>query len=151
LQPTSDFYLRKASASDSRAIRKLVIAGGINPTGLDWRRFVVAVSEAGEVIGCGQVKPHGDGSQELASIAVAEEWRGKGAARAIIERLLEDNPDELYVMCRSGLSGLYEKFGFRAIQAEEMPRYFQKVSRLAGLVGVLRRDGESLTVMKRNA
>jgi hypothetical protein len=49
------------------------------------------------------------------------------------------------------LSGLYEKFGFRAIQQEEMPRYFQKVSRLAGLVEVLRRDGESLTVMKRNA
>lgn len=142
--------IRQAKAADSYTIRRLVIAGGINPTGLDWRRFVVAVSEAGEVIGCGQIKPHGDGSQELASIAVAREWRGKGVAGAIIERLLTDHSDELYLMCRSGLRELYEKFGFRVIEVEEMPRYFQKVSRLAGLLEVLRRDGESLTVMKRD-
>lgn len=70
-------------------------------------------------------------------------------ARAIIERLLAENPGDLYLMCRSGLGGLYKKFGFQAIQVEEMPRYFRKISRLAGLVEVLRRDGESLLVMKR--
>jgi N-acetylglutamate synthase-like GNAT family acetyltransferase len=141
--------LRPATSQDSGAIRRLVISGGINPTGLDWRRFVVAVSPQGEVIGCGQVKPHRDGSLELASIAVTPEWRGQGVARAIIERLLAENPGELYLMCRSSLGGLYEKFGFRVIQEEQMPRYFRKVSRLAGLVEVLRRDGESLLVMKR--
>jgi N-acetylglutamate synthase-like GNAT family acetyltransferase len=143
--------LRAATADDSRAIHRLVISGGINPTGLDWRRFVVAISAQGEVIGCGQVKPHRDGSLELASIAVTPEWRGQGVARAIIERLLAENPGALYLMCRSGLGGLYEKFGFRVIQEDEMPRYFHKISRLAGLVEMLRRDGESLLVMKREA
>jgi N-acetylglutamate synthase-like GNAT family acetyltransferase len=143
--------LEPATSQDSGAIRRLVISGGINPTGLDWRRFVVAISPQREVIGCGQIKPHRDGSLELASVAVTSEWRGQGVARAIIERLLAENPSELHLMCRSGLGGLYEKFGFRVIQEEEMPRYFRKVSRLAGLVEVLRRDGESLLVMKREA
>jgi N-acetylglutamate synthase-like GNAT family acetyltransferase len=150
LQPSTSFSLRAAIAEDSSAIRHLVISGGINPTGLDWRRFVVAVSPQGEVIGCGQVKPHRDGSLELASIAVTPERRGQGVARAIIEHLLAENQGELYLMCRSGLGGLYEKFGFRVIQPDEMPRYFRKISRLVGLVEVLRRDGESLLVMKRD-
>jgi N-acetylglutamate synthase-like GNAT family acetyltransferase len=150
LQPSTSFSLRAAIVEDSSAIRHLVISVGINPTGLDWRRFVVAVSPQGEVIGCGQVKPHRDGSLELASIAVTPERRGQGVARAIIEHLLAENQGELYLMCRSGLGGLYEKFGFRVIQPDEMPRYFRKISRLVGLVEVLRRDGESLLVMKRD-
>ncbi len=101
------------------------------------------------MIGCGQVKPHRDGSLELASIAVTSEWRGQGVARALVERLLEENPGELYLMCRSGLQGMYEKFGFRAIEEDEMPRYFRKVSKLAGILEALRRDGEGLAVMKR--
>lgn len=128
----------------------MVIAGGINPTGLDWQRFVVAVTPDEEVIACGQVKPHRDGSRELASIVVAPEWRGRGVARATIELLLDENPGELHLMCRSGLQGLYEKFGFRAKQAEEMPRYFRKVSRLAGILEALRKEGEGLVVMKRS-
>lgn len=151
LQSLTDFNLREADAGDAWSIRRLVIAGGINPTGLDWQRFVVAVTPDGKVIGCGQVKPHGDGSRELASIVVAPERRGQGVARAIIERLLDENPGELHLMCRSGLQELYEKFGFRVIQAEEMPRYFRKVSRLAGLLEALRREAEGLVVMRREA
>lgn len=151
MQKGTDFDVRDATAGDAWTIRRLVIAGGINPTGLDWQRFVVAVTPGEEVIGCGQVKPHRDGSRELASIVVAPEWRGQGVARTIIERLLDANPGELHLMCRSGLQGLYEKFGFRAIQAEEMPRYFRKVSRLAGIFEALRREGEGLVVMKRGS
>ncbi len=147
LQPSTHFTLREATTDDSWTIRRLVIAGGINPTSLDWRRFVLAVTPENRVIGCGQVKLHRDGSLELASIAVAPEWRGQGVARAIIERLLEKNSGEVYLMCRSGLMDLYEKFCFHVIQEDEMPRYFHKVSRLAGIVEVLRRDGESLLVL----
>lgn len=144
----AEFALRTATVEDFLAIRALVRAVRINPTGLDWRRFIVAVTPQGEVIGCGQVKPHADGSRELASIAVQRAYRGRGVARAIIERLLADSPRPLYLMCRSSLGGLYERFGFHPVAPGEMPTYFRRISRLAGLAGLLAREGETLLVMK---
>lgn len=145
------FTLRSATADDAGAINSLVIAGRINPTGLKWQRFVVAVTLDEEMIGCGQVKLHRDGSRELASIVVSPEVRGQGVARAIIEHLLASHSSDIYLMCRASLGPLYEKFDFQAIQQAEMPRYFRRVSRLAGLLDVLREEGESLLVMKRDA
>jgi hypothetical protein len=46
--------LRAATASDAGAIRLLIFRVGINPRDLDWRRFLVAVDEAGKLIGCGR-------------------------------------------------------------------------------------------------
>jgi N-acetylglutamate synthase-like GNAT family acetyltransferase len=82
------FSLRPATEADFPAIRELIHVANINPTGLDWRRFVLAVTPDGAIIGCGQVKPHHDGSQELASIAVLPERRRQGIAKAIITLLL---------------------------------------------------------------
>ncbi|RPJ25567.1 MAG: N-acetyltransferase [Chloroflexi bacterium] len=140
--------IRPARETDAAPIRDLIYKVGINPTGLDWRRFVVAVDEWDEMIGCGQLKPHGQEILELASIAVYPEHQGKGVARAMIEHLLKESPRPLYLMCQSSLGQLYEKFGFRAISYEEMPRYFQRMSKLAGLVTTLARREERLLIMK---
>lgn len=142
------YALRPARETDSASIRRLVLLGGINPTGLDWRRFVVAELPTGEVIGCGQIKPHGKQVLELASIAVHRDHRRRGVAAAVIRRLLEDAPRPLYLMCRSTLGPFYEKFGFRAIDREEMPVYFRRVTQVAGLIEALARAGETLLVMK---
>ena len=107
----TNYKLRPAEAKDANAIRVLIIKSRINPTGLDWQRFVLAVTDEDEIIGCGQIKPHRDGSLELASIAVAPAWRGKGLARTIIEHLLAAHQGVLYLMCQSSLGPLYEKFG----------------------------------------
>jgi N-acetylglutamate synthase-like GNAT family acetyltransferase len=140
--------IRPAQEAEASQIRDLIYLVGINPTGLDWKRFVVAVNGRDEMIGCGQLKPHGKDVLELASIAVYPEYQGKGVARAIIEYLLKDSPRPLYLMCESTLGALYEKFGFRAIAYEEMPRYFQRISKLAGLVTTLAHREERLLVMK---
>lgn len=145
------FTLRSADQGDSHAIQSLVHEAGINPTGLDWQRFVVAISPEGRVIGCGQIKPHSDGSHELASMAVAEDWRHQGIGRAIIEYLVDSHSGELYLMCRSSLESLYEKFGFRVVQAEEMPRYFKRISKLARLFRTLSHQRVNLLVMKRSS
>ena len=147
--PDISYKLRAAREEDAKTIRKLVIQGGINPTGLKWTRFVVAEAPSGEVIACGQVKPHRDGTRELASIVVRPDWRGRGVARAIIEHLLEQHPGELYLMCRSALGPLYEKFGFQPVADDEMPRYFRRVKGLARLAEWLMREGEYLLVMRR--
>jgi len=141
-----EIKLRSAVKADFPAIRALIRQTGINPTGLDWRRFLVAESPAGAFIGCGQLKPHSDGSLELASIAVVPAWRGQGVARLIIQALMEQAPRPLYLTCRGGLGSLYEKFGFRRLERDEMPPYFRRLSRLAEIVGKLL--SETMLVMK---
>lgn len=142
------YTLRPAREEEDAAIKDIIHSAGINPLGLDWRRFLVAVDDKDRVIATGQIKPHGKEVLELASIAVVPEHQGKGLARAIIEHLLRESPRPLYLTCISSLGPLYEKFDFKAIPYEEMPRYFQRISRLAGLVFLLDNRDEHLLVMK---
>lgn len=144
----TNFTLRPARETESRVIKDLIYSVGINPMGVDWKRFVVAITAQDVVIGIGQLKPHGKEILELASIAVDPEYRGQGIARAIIEYLLIDSPRPLYLMCESKNGALYEKFGFREIPYKEMPRYFQRISKLAGLASTLARHDQRLLVMK---
>ena len=142
------YTLRLARETDDAAIKQLIHSSGINPMGLDWRRFTVAVDNQDKVIATGQIKPHGKDVLELASIAVVPEYQGQGIARAIIEHLLKDSSRPLYLTCISSLGPLYEKFGFQAVDYADMPRYFQRISKLAGLVFLLANQGEHLLVMK---
>ena len=103
----SEFTLRAAVESDQGYSRSLIHSAGINPTGLDWRRFIVSEVD-GTFIGCGQLKPHKDGSLELASLAVEEKYRGLGVARALMERLMAEGTRPLYLMCRLELRALYD-------------------------------------------
>jgi len=144
----AEIVFRKALESESNQIDDLIHLVGINPTGLDWKRFVVAVNDRGEVLGCGQIKPHGKDILELASIAVTPEHRGKGIARSVIERLLKGTPRPLYLMCMSHNGSLYEKFGFEVIEERQMPRYFKRIKKLFDLADVFKHSDEKLLVMK---
>jgi amino-acid N-acetyltransferase len=143
------YSLRPATQADFPAIRDLIHRVQINPMGLDWPRFVVAVDAQGRIVGCGQVKLHGDGSRELASIAVEAEWRGQGIAGTIIRHLVAQHPGTLYLTCRSGLGSFYEPFGFCTIDRAEMPPYFQRISRIVSAIRKLHITDERLLVMKR--
>ena len=144
----TNYTLREAQESDARQIKDLVHLVGINPMGLDWKRFIVAVDDQDQVIGTGQLKPHGADILELASIAVSPERRGEGIARAIIEHILKDSPRPLYLTCLSTMGPLYEKFGFVSLGYEGMPRYFQRLSKVANVMMSFAREGEKLLVMK---
>jgi len=142
------FTLRPALETESDAIKDLIHSVGINPMGLDWKRFIVAVDADNEVIATGQIKPHGKDIHELASIAVAPEYRGQGLARAVIEYLLKDSPAPLYLTCVSSLESFYNRFGFVSVPSEEMPRYFQRLSKLANVFFTFSNRDDSLLVMK---
>ena len=147
----SSYIVRRARETDASAIKQLIRSAGINPMDLDWRRFTVAVDGQDRVIATGQIKPHHKGEiLELASIAVVEQHRGEGLARTMIEHLLKDSPRPLYLTCRSRLQPFYQKFGFRTLTYEEMPRYYQRLSKLAGVFITITRQGEAdgLSVMK---
>ncbi len=142
-----EFVLRPATAEHSSQIRDLIREARINPMGLDWHRFVVAVNYAGGLLGCGQLKPHGDKVVELASIAVKPQYRGHGIARAIIEDLISRGPRPLYLTCRAGLGVFYQKWGFTVLNGRDMPPYFRRISRIASLLTSLARHDEGLLVM----
>ena len=125
-----EFVLRPATEADFQEIRTLVRAVRINPTGLYWKRFLLAVTPDGKMIGCGQVKSHQGGTRELASLAVWPAFRHQGVAGAIIDHLLAENPPPLYLMCRSELGVFYEQFGFQSVTSEELPVYFRRMMRL---------------------
>ncbi len=144
------FEIRSARQSDFPAIRSLVRLVKINPMNLDWRRFVVAITSEGVLIGCGQIKPHGEGSMELASIAVAPDWRHQGVASAIINRLLTEHPSRLYLTCRANLEAFYARFGFRTIAPQAMPGYFRRISLLFSVIYRLNLIDERLLVMVRD-
>ncbi len=144
-----EISLRAALEDDFSAIKDLVREGQINPMGLDWQRFIVAVTQENIVIGCGQIKPHRDGTNELASIVVTKKWRKLGIAKMIIEELMRGYEGELYLMCQSSLGTIYEKYQFVALNENEMPKYFRRINKLVGFVEPLRKSGETLLVMKK--
>lgn len=149
--PTPVCDLRPARKDDRRAIRRLVRTARINPVGLDWRRFIVAVTPMDGVIGCGQIKPHretnGSTCLELASIAVEPSWRGQGVASAIVKHLLTNHPSPIYLTCRASLGAFYQKFGFQPIPQAFMPAYFRQVSRWMSWLKNFHLVSEDLLVM----
>jgi len=142
------FTIRPARESEADLIKELIHLTKLNPMGLDWKRFVTVVNDQDQVMGIGQLKPHGGDIVELASIAVFPAYRELGVARAIIEHLIQAAPRPLYLMCESKMGPFYEKFGFQGLEYPEMPRYFQRLAKLAGLAAALARHEEKLLVMK---
>ena len=128
--------LRKATEKDASSIRVLIRRVQINPTGLDWRHFLVAVDDQDRVIATGQVKPLRDGTRELASIATKPDYRNQGLASAIITQLLVQTPRPLYLVCLERMGSFYVRFGFRELTPQEMPRV---LGREAAFVAWLRR------------
>jgi N-acetylglutamate synthase-like GNAT family acetyltransferase len=106
--------------------------------------------EDGNIVGVGQVKAHGDGSRELASIAVVPARQGQGIGRAIIETLLaREGGAVLYLTCRRELQRYYERFDFKLLESSDYPRYFRRIVPVVNVV--MRLLGTQIVVMRREA
>lgn len=144
----TEYKIRPALESESTQIKELINLVGINPSGLDWKRFIVAVNDEDKVIACGQLKPHSGDILELASIATHPDYERKGIASAVVNELLKTSIRPLYLMCESHNGSFYEKFNFRAIEIDEMPKYFRRIKKLYLVAEVFRNSGEDLLIMK---
>jgi len=146
------FKIRRAKATDQAEIRALIRNVGINPLGLDWRRFYLAVDHDNQLVGCGQIKVHKDGSRELASIAVKENWRRLGIASRLIETLLHEVDGNVWLMCRSEMVPFYKKFGFiEVLRLDNLPSYFRRIASLWRMVSKIfgRKRKGSIMVKKQ--
>ena len=125
----------------------MIRAAGINPMSLKWPNFLVA-EEGGMTLGIGQVKRHGDGSLELASLAVVPDRQGQGIGSALVRELIARHEDTvLHLTCRSQLQAYYERFGFQRLQRAEFPPYFARVTPMFNAIGRLYRM--QIIVMRR--
>lgn len=141
--------IRPARAEDQAAIRAIVRAARINPLGLEWPHFVVAEDD-GQIVATGQIKLHGDGSRELASIATIPARQKQGIASAIVRHRLATAVPPLYLMCAAHNETFYVPHGFRRIGPDEMPPYFRRYHRLMNVFAgehlrlvIMRWDGPS--------
>jgi N-acetylglutamate synthase-like GNAT family acetyltransferase len=141
--------IRPATENDQPAIRRLIAEVRLPRMNLQWPNFVVA-EEDREMVGMGQVKSHGDGSRELASIAVLPQRQGKGVGTAVIKALLAREAGVvLHLSCRRELEGYYERFGFRRVEPTGYPPYFRRTTGLVNRITPL--FGIHLIVMRREA
>lgn len=152
--------IRPATSDDQRMIIKLIYQELLNPIGLAWKNFLVAERNDGpqlQVVGIGQLRPHKDGSIELASMVVVEKMRGEGVGSALVKTLIARSATDyadrpLCLMCHEKKVGYYERFGFRQVGDEQaIPqslRGFYDVS--MGIAGFLKRfsiKSPSLAIM----
>jgi N-acetylglutamate synthase-like GNAT family acetyltransferase len=149
-QPT----IRPATEADAGAIRALIRQAQLNPRDLDWRRFLVA-DEGGKVIGIAQVRVHGEGTRELASVAVRRDRQGQGVGRLVSDAAIAREPTRpLYLYTEGHTVPFWEKFAFREIGDAEVPDDLLKAvrfaRRLVGLYSAVFRKGFRIAVMRRD-
>ena len=129
-----EYRIRQATSQDASAITALIRRVRINPNHLDWQRFWLAVDSQDRLLGCGQIKPHNDGTFELASLAVQPEAQGQGIGQALMAHLLANSPRPLYLICRARLLTYYQPFGFREVLPTEVTPSFRATWRIFSIL-----------------
>jgi len=144
--------IRRATERDQRAIRTLVHSERLNPTGLHWPNFLVAVI-GGRIIGALQMRKHSDGSRELGSLVVSKEARGYGIASRMIDAMLAEDCEPVWMITAEPYAGAYKRWGFQAIEKRKAPAKVRRnhlMGTLARIVSFFkRRPMRRLVILER--
>jgi amino-acid N-acetyltransferase len=129
----SDVQIRRATENDQAIIRQMVMADGLDPTGLHWSHFQIAERD-GEIVGIGQIRPYPK-CRELGSLAVKEAYRRQGIGAMLVQALLAGETGDVYLECLTHNEHYYEKFGFKSIPWWQAP---MPLKAKVGLMNVVR-------------
>lgn len=133
---------RRATEQDEQAIRALVHGECLNPTGIRWANFLVAAM-ADRIVGAVQIRNHSDGSHEFGSLVVASDQRGHGIASRMIDALLADRQEPIWMITSEQHADMFARWGFRRIDPAAAPvkvRFNYRMGRLARILSFLRRQ-----------
>jgi N-acetylglutamate synthase-like GNAT family acetyltransferase len=128
--------IRPARERDQPAITAMIRRAGLNPAGLQWAHFTVA-EQAGRIVGVVQVRVHPDGARELASLAVASEFRGNGVATRLVDAVLRDETTEVYTLIDRRFVDHFQRWGFERVEVAQLPRSVRRVYRIGRVVTTL--------------
>ena len=146
--------IRAARADDEAAILALVRSERLNPFGLDWRCFVLAVDPGG-IVGAVQLRKHEDGSRELGSLVVRRQARRHGIGSRLIDALLARRHARVFMITGAAFARHYERWGFRRIGPLQAPWPILRnywLGRLAGVQSLLAgREPNRLAVLERRS
>jgi N-acetylglutamate synthase-like GNAT family acetyltransferase len=144
-------HIRTATAADQAAIQAMVRGAGLNPINVRWPNFRVA-EEGGRIVGVGQMRPHGDGVVELASLTVIPEFRRRGIGAELIGALMAGHAAPVYLFCEGAKAPYYARHGFRQVGPSSLPRRLARIHRLANIlarVESLARGGDTRIIAMR--
>jgi N-acetylglutamate synthase-like GNAT family acetyltransferase len=133
---TEPLLIRQAVAMDQVAIVELVHSERLNPNGLAWQNFVVAV-QGHTLVGAVQMRQHPEGSLELGSLVVRRDHRGHGIAGRLIGALLAQHPGRVHVITRSTNAAHYRPWGFVRIEPRAAPRTVRRQRLIGQMVSVI--------------
>ena len=132
-----------AHADDVEQIKNLVESVGGDLERLQPQQFIVARDSDQRIIGCVRLKPY-PGFYELASLAIASEWRASGVGREVVNSILKSHQGPVYLICEDQVIEFFRRFGFGLIPMSEiLPGLESKIARYAaeaGHINVMRRD-----------
>ena len=145
-------HIRPARQEDQQTIVSFIRQAKINPRNLHWEHFLVA-EENGEIVGIRQVKIYSQGTREVASGFVLPEYRRQGISARLMNEILSREKGTLYLMCRDKRARYYEQFGFRQVNANQLPSDFRKEYRIGkiitSLMSAFMKDKVRIIPMKR--
>jgi len=144
-------HIRTATAADQAVIQALVRGAGLNPINVRWPNFQVA-EEGGRIVGVGQMRPHGGGVVELASLTVIPEFRRRGIGAELIGALMAGRAAPVYLFCEGAKEAYYARHGFRQVGRSSLPRRLARIHRLANIlarVESLMRGGDTRIIAMR--
>lgn len=114
-------WVRPARPDDAEAVRALLESEAL-PAEFIATEFVVAEAE-GRLIGCARARPLPEGGTELASVAVAPAYRGRGLARSLVMTALLGARHPVYALTL--VPELAAHGGFDRIQRDDLPPSLQ--------------------------
>ena len=143
---------RHATELDQQAIRALVHSERLNPIGINWPNFLVA-AVGDRIVGAAQIRKHSDGSRELGSLVVAKDARGHGIASRMIDTLLSEEREPIWLITTEPYVGAYARWGFQQIEPRAAPvkvRHAYRMGSIAGIIAfVMRRPVRRLVILER--
>jgi N-acetylglutamate synthase and related acetyltransferases len=127
--------LRRAGEGDCEAVASLLRASDLPTEGVaEWLEEFWVAEHQGEVVGVAGMERYGDGGL-LRSVAVAQEWRGTGLGRALVERVLDEGRAagvrEVYLLTTTA-EHYFPRLGFACVDREAVPRAVQGSAEFTG-------------------
>lgn len=103
------FALKQPSDKEFAQIRNFIADFELDNRDLKKEQFVVALDTNGEVLGFGRLRLHSD-CMELCSLGVVTPHRLKGIGKALVNRLLRNTSNPVYLVCI--IPDFFKPFGF---------------------------------------